>query len=221
MRIFKVGGAVRDQFLDLKSKDIDLAVEAKSFDEMREEVIRRNGKIYVETPQYFTIRAKLPTLGDVDFSLCRRDGIYKDGRHPESVEPASILDDLARRDFTINAIDIDTNETLDPHNGIEDIVNKTIKCVGDPHLRFEEDSLRILRALRFHITKRFHIHDDTVEAMYKNKHNLLNLPVERIRDEFYRMFKYHTFSTLKAIDRFELGFLFRDLKLELIPTIHT
>lgn len=73
---FEVGGAVRDKLLGVQSKDIDYAVEAESFSAMRDAVIERGGKIFLETPQYLTIRAHVPKLGAADFVLCRKDGEY-------------------------------------------------------------------------------------------------------------------------------------------------
>jgi tRNA nucleotidyltransferase (CCA-adding enzyme) len=223
LKMYRVGGVVRDTLLGVKSKDIDLAVEAESFDEMREEVIKRGGKIFVETPQYFTIRAKLPGIGDVDFSLCRKDGIYKDGRRPESVEKATILEDLARRDFTVNAMaqDIDTNEFLDPFNGREDLKNRIIRCVGDPHHRFAEDSLRILRAVRFAITKEFAIDNLTCFAMKENQHLMKSLPVERIREELSRTFAHNSANTIEILNTLKMNWIFEHFNLKLVPTIYT
>src|SRR4051812_9903063 len=106
-KIYLVGGAVRDKIMNITPKDLDYSIECESFDAMRQYIIDRGGTIFLETPQYFTIRAKVPELGAADFVLCRRDGMYKDNRRPETVEVGTIFDDLARRDFTMNAIAID------------------------------------------------------------------------------------------------------------------
>ena len=109
MKIYQVGGSVRDEFLNIKSKDIDYAVEADSFGDMRKYMIDNGYNIFLETPQYFTIRAKFPDSHEcnhlvADFALCRIDGQYSDGRRPDKVHRATIHEDLSRRDFTINAI---------------------------------------------------------------------------------------------------------------------
>ncbi len=102
VKIYLVGGSIRDQLLGLKSKDLDYAVEAGSYEEMRD-YIKENGKIFLETPEYLTIRAHLKNGEPADFVLCRKDGEYSDGRRPDKVTPGTLYDDLARRDFTVNA----------------------------------------------------------------------------------------------------------------------
>lgn len=192
VKIYKVGGAVRDEILGLKSKDIDYAVEAESFDQMREEVIRRGGEIFLETPQYFTIRANIPNLGAADYVLCRKDGEYKDGRHPESVTVGDIYDDLSRRDFTMNAIAVDceTGEVIDPFNGRTDITNKIIRFVGTPFARLNEDKLRAFRAVRFAVQKQFDIDTDAEIAISALKaSDFHSVSTNRIYDELMKMFK--------------------------------
>ncbi len=199
-KFYQVGGSVRDELLGLKSKDIDYAVECASFDAMRKAILERGGEIFLETPQYLTIRAKVPSLGACDFVLCRKDGEYQDGRRPEGVEPGTILDDLARRDFTMNALAKGENGVLlDPHGGQEDIAKKVIKCVGDTRERFSEDGLRMIRAIRFAITKGFWISNDihnclVDEPFYKVR--LSGVSPERVREELIRCFKHDTIRTL-------------------------
>ena len=135
MKMYKVGGFVRDQILGVKSKDVDYAVEASSFYDMERCIFEMGGEIFLSTPQFFTIRAKLN--GEVaDFVLCRKESQYSDGRHPDKVEVGTIYDDLARRDFTMNAIALCEDGTyIDPHNGIYDIVRCLIRWVGSPNDR--------------------------------------------------------------------------------------
>jgi tRNA nucleotidyltransferase (CCA-adding enzyme) len=92
---FKVGGFVRDAILGVKSKDIDYAVQAPSYEAMAADIVARGGKIFYEKPEYLTIRAKM-NGEDADFVLCRKEGAYSDARHPDKVEPGTIDDDLAR-----------------------------------------------------------------------------------------------------------------------------
>ena len=85
-KFFQVGGCVRDRLMGVPCHDIDFSVEAESFEAMREAILERGGTIYLDTPEFFTIRAKEPGLGTVDFVLCRKEGAYSDGRHPDKVE---------------------------------------------------------------------------------------------------------------------------------------
>jgi len=104
IKLFEVGGHVRDGLLGIKSKDIDMAVEAPSWEAMREFVKHNTKKIFLEKEEFLTIRAMGHDGLPKDFVLCRKDGAYSDGRRPDTVEAGTIFDDLARRDFTVNAI---------------------------------------------------------------------------------------------------------------------
>ena len=131
IKAYKVGGCVRDEILGIKSKDIDYAVEAESFDAMVKWVEDSGGKVYLPKPEHFTVRAKVPGLGDADYVLCRKERGYSDGRRPDHVEMGTLYDDLKRRDLTINSIaqNSETGEYIDPFNGIQDIKDK-IKLVS-------------------------------------------------------------------------------------------
>ena len=203
MKLFKVGGCVRDKFLGRTSKDIDFAVECpEGFDAMVEELERRGAKIFVTTPQFLTARAKL-NGEDADFVLCRKDSDESDGRRPDFVEPGTLMDDLARRDFRMNAIaeDVDTGEIIDPFDGQADIKNKRIRCVGDPTKRFEEDALRIVRAFRFKVTLGFTIEDDTRDTMNTPKLVKLmkSVSAERRRDELGKMFAVDSLEAMRTL----------------------
>lgn len=204
IQIYKVGGAVRDQFLGVKNKDIDYAVEAPSYDAMRD-YIAGNGKIFLEKPEFFTIRAKV-NGEDADFVLCRKEHGYTDGRRPDSVSIGDIYDDLSRRDFAMNAIAIRASdgEVIDPHNGVRDIEFGFIRCVGRAAHRFDEDSLRMIRAVRFAITKGFTL-DAEIQFALDDRgllHKLENVSKERIREELNRCFKHDTLATLKMFEKF-------------------
>ncbi len=219
--IYLVGGYVRDKLMNLPSKDMDYSVEAPSFEKMQKEIIRLGGEIFLESPEYFTIRARLN--GDVsDFVLCRKEGKYSDGRRPDKVEVGTIFDDLSRRDFTMNAIAIrmSDGEYIDPHNGKKDIENKLIRCVGDTQDRMREDYLRGLRALRFSITKNMQIDDEIVDFLldYDFVEGIESVSEERIREELYKMFRHNTRQTLATIYHFELNYLF-DGRMWLCPTL--
>jgi tRNA nucleotidyltransferase (CCA-adding enzyme) len=224
-KFFLIGGCVRDEFLNVQSKDTDYAVEAVSFAEMREAIIERGGQIFLESPEYFTIRAKVPKLGAADFVLCRKESGYSDSRHPDNVEVGTLLDDQSRRDFTINSIarDADTGEIFDPFNGRADIAAKLIRCVGEPEQRFAEDKLRLLRALRFAITKGFLIESRAYRCLEcpVTVAGLKGVSKERIREELLKCFEFDTAMTLRYLNDFPYlsQACFGAGKLALKPTI--
>lgn len=201
IRLFEVGGAVRDRFLGIQSKDIDIAVEAESWEEMREFVKKNTASIFQERPQFFTIRAMDKDRVPKDFVLCRKDGFHSDGRHPDSVEIGTIFDDINRRDFTVNAIalDLQTGEILDPHNGVQDIRDKILRCVGNAEERFNEDALRILRAIRFSITKGFKA-DGKIRGIWQDPswaHKISIVSRERTFEELKKCFEFDTMASMK------------------------
>jgi tRNA nucleotidyltransferase (CCA-adding enzyme) len=142
-------------------------------------------------------------LGVADYVLCRKDGVYSDSRHPDSVEIGTIYHDLARRDFTVNAMarNLVTDTIIDPHDGMEDLANRVLRCVGKTHDRFSEDALRILRALRFSITKEFELDDEIIASFQDHKlvAQLRTISIERVREELYRMFKASTIQSLMIL----------------------
>lgn len=210
MEIYEVGGSVRDRMLGLESKDKDFAVEAESFDAMVDGLTERGFKIFLSTPEYLTVRAKFPnghkfSSQTADFVLCRAEGEYSDGRHPDYVRPGTIFDDLARRDFTVNAMAVNANGILiDPHNGNKDLANMRLKTVGDASVRFAEDYLRALRAVRFFIVKGFYLDPEVTKALLDpaTAEGLKSVSVERIREEMYKAFKHDTLATIKFLNNF-------------------
>lgn len=210
MKIFEVGGSVRDRMLGLDSKDKDFAVEAESFEVMERELTDLGYKIFLSTPEYFTVRAKFPkghkfSAQTADFVLCRKDGTYTDGRRPDFVEAGTIYDDLARRDFTVNAMAVDEDGNLiDPHGGNKDLAVMKLRTVGDASVRFSEDYLRALRAIRFAIVKGFYLDPAVVSVLLDpaTADGLRNVSVERIREEMYKAFKHDTLLTMKFLNNF-------------------
>ena len=210
MRIFEVGGSVRDRMLGLDSKDKDFAVEAESFDTMVGELKDLGYTVFLEKPEFLTIRAKFPkghkfSAQTADFVLCRKDGTYTDGRRPDFVEAGTIYDDLARRDFTVNAMAVDSDGTLiDPHGGNRDLADMLLRTVGDPMVRFGEDYLRAVRAIRFAVTKKFKFDTTLIRALDSNEvaDGLRNVSVERIREEMFKAFKADTFRTIMILNNF-------------------
>ena len=208
---FIVGGWVRDKLIDpnSKPKDIDICMVAPSFEEMREAILEVGGEIFLETPQYLTIRCKIPELGAVDFALARKDGEYSDGRRPDETFIANdIVEDLSRRDATINAmaIDLSNGELVDPFYGRDDIKFERIRAVGKAEDRIKEDYLRILRYFRFSLTKNFSLHPDIHRCfLYSEFINGLNkVSQERIRDEMFKCFKFDTTKTLLLLQKYPL-----------------
>jgi tRNA nucleotidyltransferase/poly(A) polymerase len=223
MKLYKVGGCVRDQILGLESKDIDYSVEANSFGEMKETLEKMGVKIYQipNSEKYLTIRGNL-NGEDADFVLCRKDSHYSDGRRPDTVEIGTIQDDLARRDFTMNAIaiDIETREVLDPFNGRLDIEDRIIRCVGSTD-RLKEDSLRMLRALRFSITKDFILTEDIERVLLTDYALISNISRERIYEELNRMFKFSTHKTFEVMCQYDdlFRFIFEFCRVDLASVL--
>lgn len=206
VKLYQVGGCVRDQLLGVQSKDIDYAVEANSYEEMLA-WIKTQGKVFLESPQHLTVRAHVGGKQPADFVLCRKDGTYSDGRRPDSVTPGTLFDDLARRDFTVNAIAYDeqSGEYIDPYDGRLDLKTMTLKCVGNAKDRFSEDALRMLRAIRFIITKGFK--PDAQIRHYLSDSSLIelldkNISMDRKRDEMQKCFAHDTIQTLYVLNCF-------------------
>lgn len=221
-KFYQVGGCVRDRLLGIQSKDIDFSVEAASYDAMREAVIARGCEVKVDKPEFVTIRAVHPELGGVDFVLCRKDGTYEnDGRRPDFVEIGTLSDDLARRDFTVNAMaEAEDGSLIDPHGGQIDLAARVLRCVGDTDKRLREDSLRMLRAIRFAITKGFHLSCEIKHFLHGYARLLDNISIERIREELLKCFEKDTLLTLQYLEDFkEIRREIFKRNLKLTPTI--
>lgn len=183
-KAFIVGGSVRDIVLgNLKPHDVDLATN------MPMEELAKLYKTYNigKSKDYGIVVVK---QGGFDFEIAnfRQDGTYVDGRRPESVQiTARFKDDVERRDFTINAMGINSKgEIIDFFDGKRDIKNKVLKTVGDPYKRFGEDYLRMMRLARFASKLDFEVDKDTEKAAKKLAHNITGLAPERIRDELMK-----------------------------------
>lgn len=220
MRVFLVGGAVRDSLLGLSSKDLDFSVEIPEligqpadvgFTAMRDMIKAQGFTIFVESPEHLTLRAKFPKghkdEGQTgDFVLCREDGPSSDGRRPDWVKVADLAADLARRDLTINALARDEEGVLiDPHGGREDLEAGLLRFVGSAEDRLAEDALRAFRALRFSVTKRFTLTDETVEALGAMHAEAFDaVSTDRMRDELHKMFATDTAAALVVLAQFPL-----------------
>ncbi len=181
-----VGGFVRDSILNRDIYDVDIACSAP-WTEAKRAFEAAGIRVHETGVKHGTITAIIDDH-PIEVTTFRREGEYSDGRHPDSVEAASsIEEDLARRDFTINAIAYHPIRGFrDPYNGRADIEAGVIRTVGSPIERFREDHLRILRACRFCSELGFSIEAETYLSMTHAKTFMLTLPVERVAQEFTR-----------------------------------
>ncbi|MGH7547869.1 MAG: CCA tRNA nucleotidyltransferase [Gemmatimonadales bacterium] len=177
-----VGGAIRDNLLGLENHDFDLTTAAPPGEVRR--LFKRTVPVGIE---HGTVAVLDKGNRPHEITTFRKD-IRTDGRHAVVEFGVSLMDDLARRDFTINAIAYHPlrHEWRDPFKGGEDLEHKLIRGVGDPNWRFQEDYLRILRALRFSARFEFRIHARTLEAAKANVQGLGQLSAERVRDEWFK-----------------------------------
>ena len=178
-----VGGCVRDSVLERKPNDWDVTTSARPCE------IK---KVFVRTVDTGIAHGTVTVLigGDsIEVTTYRIDGEYKDNRHPDSVEFTTNLEqDLQRRDFTINAMAYNDAEGLiDPFGGLSDLEARVIRCVGEPKLRFGEDALRILRAVRFAAQLGFGIDGPTKVAISELAPTLSNISAERIQVEIVKL----------------------------------
>lgn len=183
-KAYVVGGCVRDSLLGLIPSDWDICTSAtpdETIDAFNDYKVVTTG---IKHGTVTVIVDKLP----IEITTFRGDGNYSDSRHPDSVEFFSdVKHDLARRDFTINAMAYSHQDGLiDLYGGKNDLNDKIIRCVGDPKTRFDEDALRILRALRFAAVYNLKIEEKTAEAIHLCKDNLLYISGERIQNELFK-----------------------------------
>ncbi len=205
-QIYVVGGAVRNLLMNKPVADWDFTTDAKPKDIL---ALFPEG-FYDNKFGTVGVPPNAPDLEDYEITTMRKEGIYKDYRHPVEVSwTDKIEEDLARRDFTINAIALgiesrieslesrkkNTHLTLDsshltlidPFNGQDDIRNKIIKAVGDPNKRFQEDALRLIRAIRIAAELEFNIDEGTFRAIVTNAALIKQVAFERIRDELFKI----------------------------------
>ena len=176
---YAVGGCVRDTLLERKPQDWDITTSAKPLE------IKQLFKKTIDTGiQHGTVTVMLDHIG-YEVTTYRIDGEYEDNRHPKKVEFTDNLKlDLERRDFTINAMAYnDKRGLIDEFEGIKDLKDGIIRCVGDAGQRFDEDALRMLRAVRFAGQLGFEIDDNTRNAIVQRADRLENISAERIRVE--------------------------------------
>lgn len=204
---YLVGGCVRDYLMNNTPFDFDLTTNAlpiyvkKIFADYHIiETGIKHGTVTVIIDQFH-----------IEITTYRIDGEYSDNRHPNSVTYTNnLIDDLARRDFTMNSIAFNPKTGLiDPFRGIKDIEYGIIRSVNDPSIRFKEDALRMMRALRFSAQLGFEIENDTLLALRKNTQLIVNISVERISSELKKIFVAKN-----------LNLVISDLYLIMTPIVH-
>lgn len=213
--LYEVGGCVRDELLGVATKDIDLAAEITGVDNMHQALSfledwcdAQGYERFVTKPEFATVRARFPKGHEhslsgltVDFVVCRSDGPYSDGRHPDYVEVGDLYTDLARRDFTMNAMarPFGTHkELIDPHDGQWDLQKGILRFVGEPMDRLREDGIRALRAIRFMITKDLIMAGETKKAVCSAEVATLldGVHEDRARTELNKCFAFDTARTI-------------------------
>lgn len=187
--IYVVGGAVRDVLLGKPTTDWDFATNATP------EQIQTVFPDHFYDNDFGTVGVAGKYVGDdenpqavYEITTYRSEGLYSNHRHPDSVSwGKTIEEDLKRRDFTINAIALDGDTLIDPYDGQKDLSGKLIRAVGDPTTRFEEDALRMMRAVRFSAQLGFTIEEKTLQACQQQAQLISRISWERIRDEFLKI----------------------------------
>lgn len=231
---YLVGGCVRDLLMNQEPKDWDITTNAKP------QEIQKIFPDSVYENKFGTVAVKLPTTNDqrlttkiVEITTFRLEGKYTDKRHPDEIKFAkTIEEDLGRRDFTCNAMalqcdanlriranDANKYKFIDPYNGQVDIKNKIIRSVGNPIERFNEDALRLMRAIRFAVQLGFKIEEKTFEAIQKEAGLIEMIAKERIKDELEKIII--TSSAKEGIELLETVGLLKYIIPELREGINT
>ena len=224
-QIYLVGGAVRDGILGIETKDFDFTTNASSEDSIK--MLNKNDYKTTEIGRAFgTIET---TVGDysIHITTYREDKYNKDSRKPEIKTSGELETDLSRRDFTVNAIayDINNSEIIDPHGGLKDLSEGLIRTPDTADISFSDDPLRMLRACRFVSTHGFTPNNEIFKAISKNVERIEIVSTERIRDEFTKLLTGKEPSLgLKAFVESGLSELImpelNELKIEVDPKHH-
>lgn len=238
-KFYEVGGKVRDEILGLQSKDVDyvavpnenLLEKYKTAHEMfvilESYLHNEKFEIFLSTPDCFTVRAKFPKdhkyQGVADFVMARKEIGYMEGTRTPIVIPGTLKDDLERRDFTVNAMAKDDDgNIIDLFDGMIDLGRMVLVTPLPTQKTFDDDPLRILRAIRFAITKGFSL--KTLDYYinnydYENKMGVVSS--ERIREELLKCFKHDTMGTLDTLNDYPTlkRYIFENKLMWLKPTM--
>jgi tRNA nucleotidyltransferase (CCA-adding enzyme) len=185
--VYFVGGCVRNLLMNIPVKDWDLTTSAKP------EEIQKLFKDAYYNNDFGTVGIPVNENSVVEITTYRTEHGFSNKRHPDKVVwGKTIEEDLARRDFTMNAIafkliENDKQEYVDPYNGLEDIEERIIRCVGNPQARFKEDALRLMRAIRFASQLDFYIEEATGKEIKADAKLIKDISWERIRDELMKI----------------------------------
>lgn len=220
MTFHEVGGCVRDELMGVPCKDVDFVVVMDNVDTLTAdeaftvmvEALKAEGfKVHTTSPENFTARCGVPAghvlrerCRDADFVLARFDGPSSDGRRPDCARPGTLADDLDRRDFTVNAMAKDpvTGALVDRHGGVADLEAGVLRTVGDPMVRFTEDFLRALRAVRFTVTRGFVMTPEcraAVESPEVAAGLVASVSTPRVMDELDKMFAHDVVAAAQAL----------------------
>jgi len=221
-KLYLVGGFVRDKLLGLESKDIDYSVviDESYFKDSNynpqlatkhfaTQIESEGYKVFLVTPDCFTVRAKFPDDSPnnnlvADFVLARKEDGYIKGTRTPIVKLGTLYDDLIRRDFTINALaQDDDGNIIDYFGGLKDLNKKILRTPTDVHESFTDDPLRILRALRFYITKEFGFSDQVLDGIKYFNGDFSVVSKERVQNELNKMFDYDVYGTLELLQLFK------------------
>lgn len=208
---YVVGGCVRDALLGREPHDWDMTTNATP-DQMKAAV----GFHSIDTGLKHGTITFVVDHEPIEVTTFRTDGVYSDGRHPDSIEFAATLEeDLSRRDFTVNAMAWSARTgVVDPFGGVSDLQDRVLRCVGDANERFSEDGLRVMRALRFAAVYGFEIEEGTARAAHNKKWMLSAVSEERICTELTKM--------MKAVDGQHLAAIikqFSDVMMQIMPEL--
>ncbi len=206
---YVVGGCVRDAIMNKEPNDWDMTASSAPEDTIK---VFKKFKVIPTGIKHGTVTVIIDG-NPIEITTMRVDGKYQDNRHPESVQfTRDITKDLSRRDFTVNAIAYNnTDGLIDPFNGVKDIENKIIRCVGDADKRFNEDALRIIRAIRFASVLDFNIDAPTSQSIHTNLKLIDNVANERIRVELIKLLQG------KAVERVLTAY--KDVIFKIIPEL--
>ena len=237
--MFEVGGKVRDEILGLQSKDVDyvavpndnLLEKYKTAHEMfvvlETYLTNEKFEIFLSTPDCFTVRAKFPKdhkyQGVADFVMARKEIGYVEGTRTPIVVPGTLKDDLERRDFTVNAMAKgEDGVIIDLFDGMKDLEKMVLSTPLPTKQTFDDDPLRVLRAIRFAITKGFSLkHLDYYINNYDYENKMKVVSSERIREELYKCFKHDTMDTLDTLNDYPTlkRYIFENKLMWLKPTM--
>jgi tRNA nucleotidyltransferase/poly(A) polymerase len=253
--LYEIGGHVRDGLLGIPSKDIDYTVvipndggvvceygpgtingcypvevyddPLKAFSDFVDDIKSRGYEVFLETPDCLTVRAKRPDSKEVaDFVIARKETYVPESRTP-TTELGTLYDDIMRRDFTLNAIakDMDGN-IIDLVGGVADLKRGILRTPIDTVLSFNDDPLRVIRALRFSVTKGFGFSDSVMSTLSQYPLERLKLvSEERIREELFKCLSYDSAKTMRLLVNLEdigcmlLSWILNNTSIWLNPTL--